>query len=78
MKLYTKKVCGQCLYVKSELKAKGLEYEEINLDENEEEKNKMIDRNLLSAPILEVEGEFINDTKAIIDKIGQIEAEEIA
>ncbi|MEG0383126.1 glutaredoxin [Solibacillus cecembensis] len=69
MKLYTKTICPKCLWVKSELQNAGLEAEIINIDHDEQAKQKIIDAGLLSVPILEVDGMFIADVKEIIAQI---------
>ncbi|WP_405098105.1 glutaredoxin family protein [Oceanobacillus sp. FSL H7-0719] len=69
MKLYTKTVCPKCLWVKSELQQNGIEAEIINIDHNEEAKQKIVDGGFLSVPVLEMNGEFIGDVKEIISRI---------
>lgn len=69
MKLYTKTVCPKCLWVKSELQRNGIEAEMINIDHNEQAKQKIIDAGFFSVPILEAEGEFIGDVTEIISQI---------
>lgn len=69
MKLYTKTICPKCLWVKSELQSAGLEAEIINIDHDEQAKQKIIEAGLLSVPVLEVNGAFIADVKEIISQI---------
>ncbi|KGR80282.1 glutaredoxin family protein [Ureibacillus manganicus] len=69
MKLYTKTVCPKCMWVKSELQRAGLEVEMINIDHNEEAKQKVLNNGFLSVPVLEFEGKLLGDVKEIISKI---------
>lgn len=54
MILYTKTVCPKCMLVKSELNVAGLEgkYEIINIDKDEQAKEKIINAGFMSVPIL--------------------------
>lgn len=72
IKLYTKNVCGKCLWVKSELKEKGLAAEEINMDQDEAARNFIAEQGFMAAPILEVDGELFADTTAIIQKLDEL------
>ncbi|MEK4426475.1 glutaredoxin family protein [Solibacillus sp. FSL K6-1523] len=69
MKLYTKTICPKCLWVKSELQNAGLEAEIINIDHDEQAKQKIMEAGLLSVPVLEVDGTFTADVKEIIAQI---------
>ena len=61
MKLYTKTVCGKCLFVKSQLQSKGFEYKEVNLDHDEKAKQKVLDAGFMTAPVLEVDGKMLTN-----------------
>lgn len=67
MILYTKTVCPKCMLVKSELNMAGLEgqYEIINIDKDEQAKEKIINAGFMSVPILEIDGEMIHDLAKI-------------
>lgn len=69
MKLYTKTICPKCLWVKSELQHAGIEAEIINIDQNEQAKQKIIEAGFLSVPVLEFEGKFFGDIKEVISQI---------
>ena len=69
MKLYTKTICPKCMWVKAELQNAGIEVEMINIDHNEEAKQKILSEGFLSVPVLEVDGEFLGDVKEIVSKI---------
>ena len=72
IKLYTKTVCGKCMLVKMWLANSGLDYEIINTDENEEAKELVLSKGFMSAPILEVEGEFISDVNLMHTEIAEL------
>ena len=69
MKLYTKTICPKCMWVKAELQNARLAVEIINIDHNEEAKQKIVGEGFLSVPVLEVDGVFLGDVKEIISKI---------
>lgn len=69
MKLYTKTICPKCLWIKSELQRAGIEADIINIDQDEQAKQRLIDAGFLSVPILELEGKFIGDVKEVISQI---------
>jgi len=69
MKLYTKTICPKCLWVKSELQRVGLEAEIINIDHDEQAKQRIMEAGFLSVPVLEWEGKFIGDVKEVISQI---------
>ncbi|WP_338452666.1 glutaredoxin [Niallia oryzisoli] len=69
MKLYTKTICPKCLWVKSEIQQAGLEADIINIDQDEQARQKIIDAGFLSVPVLEFEGKLIGDVKEVISQI---------
>ena len=69
MKLYTKTICPKCLWVKSELQNAGLEADIINIDHDEQARQKIMEAGVLGVPVLEVDGTFIGDVKEIISQI---------
>ena len=72
IKLYTKNICPKCLWVKSELKEKGLAAEEVNIDNDEAAHNFIVEQGFMAAPILEVDGELFADTTAIVKKLDEL------
>lgn len=72
IKLYTKTVCPKCMLVKSTLSGEGIEFEAINIDENEEAKNKVVEAGFMAVPILEVNGELIGDFGEIQNAISEL------
>ena len=74
MKLYTKTICGKCAWVKSEIEENGLEVEVINMDHDEEAKQKVIAAGFMAAPVLEIDGEMIGDVLKIVQKLEQVSA----
>ena len=69
MKLYTKTICPKCMWVKAELQNAGLQVEMVNIDHNEEAKQKIIEAGFLSVPVLEFEGKLMGDVKEVISQI---------
>lgn len=72
MKLYTKTVCPKCMLVKSQLAANEVEYEVINIDENEEAKETVVSQGFMAVPILENEGKFFGTVPEIQGEIQRV------
>ncbi|MEK4284699.1 glutaredoxin family protein [Ureibacillus sp. FSL K6-0165] len=74
MKLYSKKVCPKCLLMKYELNQLGYEgkYEEILIDHNEEAKEKLLNAGFLSVPVIEIDGELMDNIENIKKFISRI------
>lgn len=64
--------CGYCRRAKSLLKAKGIEYEEIlvNEDISREELARKIGRPVLTVPQIFLGGEYIGGYTELADKLG--------
>ncbi len=58
IEIYTSRLCGFCARAKLLLEQKGLEYEEINVDESPDQKELMVDR---ANGVQTVPQIFIND-----------------
>lgn len=69
MKLYTKTVCPKCMWVKSELQQARIDFDMINIDEDEEAKNLLISQGILSVPVIEVNGKWVSDVQEILSEI---------
>jgi glutaredoxin len=69
MIVYSKTICPKCLWIKSELEQKELEYQEINIDKNTEARQKIIEAGILSVPVVEINGELISDMPKIMAQI---------
>ena len=65
MKLYTKTVCPKCIGVKAVIAEEKVSVEMINIDHDEAAKQKLIDQNILTVPLLEVNGQLISDLNTI-------------
>jgi glutaredoxin 3 len=59
MKLYTKTVCPKCIWIKSELQRSSIAAEFINIDQDEDARERLVNSGIMSVPVLEVEGRFI-------------------
>lgn len=55
--LYSKNDCRYCVAVANFLRNNGVEFKEINIDEDEEGMNHVIDKGYMSIPVTEVEGQ---------------------
>ncbi|MER1999465.1 MAG: glutaredoxin family protein [Lysinibacillus sp.] len=69
MKLYTKTICPKCLWVKSELMEAGIVFETVNIDHNQDAFEKLTSANILTVPVLEVDGSLINEMPMILAAI---------
>ena len=59
-KVYSTKTCPYCVQVKQYLDDKGVEYEEIDVSEDEEGRNRMVEKtNQMGVPVIEIDEEFI-------------------
>lgn len=65
MKIYTKTVCPKCMLLKSKLDNLGISYITINIDKDDSVRDYLLDRGLMAAPILELDGNFYTDMKEI-------------
>ena len=77
MKLYTRTVCPKCVLIKSELNVAGLEgqYEMINIDHDDQAKEKIVSAGFMSVPILEVGDKLIHDFAEMNEFISELVAQ---
>lgn len=60
IKVYTTPYCPYCITLKNFLKQREINFEEINVLEDEKERDKMIEKSgQYGVPVIEIEGEFI-------------------
>ncbi len=57
--VYSKNMCGYCVKAKSVLTSKGLEFEEINIEEKPEAREYVISQGHRSMPQIYVDGKSI-------------------
>lgn len=57
--IFTAPNCTKCKILKSKMKDNNIDFEEINIYENEEAKEKLLSKNLFTLPILESNNELI-------------------
>lgn len=69
LKIYSKTICPKCMHVKRELKGKGIEFKEINLDHDEESLEMLKSKNLQGLPVVEINKELVNDVGQIMSWI---------
>lgn len=55
--LYSKNNCRYCVAVATFLRNNGVDFKEINIDEDEEGMKHVIDKGYMSIPVTEVEGQ---------------------
>lgn len=60
IKVYTTPYCPYCITLKNFLKQRKINFEEINVLEDEKERDKMIEKSgQYGVPVIEIDGEFI-------------------
>jgi glutaredoxin 3 len=60
VRLFTTPVCAYCITLKSFLKEKGIEFEEIDVSSDEKAADEMVERSgQMGVPVLDIEGEII-------------------
>ncbi len=60
VKVYSTKTCPYCVQVKEYFDDKGVEYEEIDVGENEEGRKRMVEKTeQMGVPVIEVDEEFV-------------------
>lgn len=72
MKLYTKTICPKCIRVKSEINTLGLDVEILNMDKDQEAHDRIVEQNIMSAPVLEVDNTYIFDVPKILAKLNEL------
>lgn len=72
MKLYTKTVCPKCMWIKSEIQRCNLEVELVNIDHDEEARERLIEAGIRGVPVLEVDGNLILDPEEMLKQMEQL------
>lgn len=72
MKLYTKTVCPKCMWIKSEVQRSGMEADIVNIDHDEEVRERLIKAGVMSVPVLEVDGRFILDPEEMMKEMDRL------
>lgn len=72
MKLFTKMVCPKCMLVKSMLESTGIEYEVVNIDNNEDAKETIVKEGFMAVPILFNEDKFFVSVQEIQGEIQRV------
>ncbi len=58
LKIYTTPTCTYCVILKRYLDEKGVEYEEVDVSEDEEAQKRMVEKtNQMAVPVMEMDGE---------------------
>ncbi len=64
MKLYSTKQCVKCQFLKKQLEDNEVNFEYIDIQENQTALDKLMEMNLISLPIVEkIDGTFLQDVK---------------
>lgn len=61
IKLYSKTVCPKCVVAKSFFNANNVQFENINIDTNEEGRQKLLDLGFMAVPIVEYNGKYFSN-----------------
>ena len=59
VRIFTKNDCMPCKMTKRMFDKAGVEYQEINMEYNPSEREKVVKAGFVSAPVIEVDGEFV-------------------
>jgi glutaredoxin 3 len=75
VKVYSTPTCTYCVILKKYLEEKGVEYEDIDVSQNEEVQKEMIEKSgQMGVPVSEINGEIIvGFDKAKIEKLLNLE-----
>ncbi|MCR1933376.1 glutaredoxin family protein [Clostridium tepidum] len=70
IKVYTTETCPWCIKVKTYLKTKGIDFQELNIEKDDEAREEMIKKsNQRGVPVLDINGSIIiGFDKPAIDK----------
>ncbi len=69
MKLYTRTVCPKCMWIKSELQRSSMPAEIVNVDHDEQARQRLMDAGIMSVPVLEVNGQLIVDSEQMMKQL---------
>lgn len=72
LKLYTRNVCPKCFGVKAKLEDTNLDYEIINIDQDELAKSFLIGKSISAVPILNYGEALLTDLSEIYDLIDEL------
>jgi glutaredoxin-like YruB-family protein len=60
VKIYSTPTCPHCRALKEFLDEKGIEYEDVNVAEDEKERNEMVEKSgQMGVPVVDIDGEVI-------------------
>lgn len=69
MKLYTKTICPRCMWIKSELQRREIQAEIINIDHDEQARERLIAEGLMGVPVMETDGRWISDPEEMMQQL---------
>ena len=60
IKVYSTPTCAYCVTLKKFLKEKGIEFQDIDVSQNEEDLQKMIDQSgQMGVPVVDIDGQIV-------------------
>ena len=74
MILYTKTICPKCLSIKSMLKNSGIEFQEINVDEDPSVAEMLREKGFMAAPIMYHEENFVLSVAEMMSIVSDLTA----
>lgn len=74
VKFYTKENCPKCAFSKQMLGQRGINFEEINIDHNEEAKQSLLEKGFQSLPVIDFGTEVVvgNDPAKLMKVIATV------
>lgn len=57
--IYTQPGCGKCMFVMKWLESRNIDFEPVNIRENEEALEKVQNSGYASLPVVEIDGEIV-------------------
>lgn len=73
MKLYTKTICPRCMWIKSELQRSDIAADIINIDHDDQARERLIAQGIMSVPAMEVGGKWIVDPEEMLQQLERCE-----
>ena len=64
--VYSSPSCGNCNKAKNTLTEKGLDFQEIDITQDNNARNKLLQGGFARLPVFELDGELYNDIKNVL------------
>ncbi len=72
MKLYTRTICPKCMWIKSEIARSDLAIEIVNIDLDEDARERLTEAGVTSVPALEAENAYIVDPNEMMKQLERL------